>query len=229
MALLMCASKDDNALVFSSYRVATLPALALTASLMLALTSCDGGSGSDSASAAPSVIAPGAPGEKASTLSRDEAAEALPDDSPNAADVTYVTNMIAHHQQALVMTALAGTHAAGKQVRGLAARIDAAQGPEIDVMEAWLKTNGGSGGTAHGHDHSSMPGMATAAQLAALREARGAEFDRQFLSLMITHHRGAVTMATDVLTHGRNVQVGEWANDVIAQQSAEIARMRAMG
>ena len=66
----MRASKDDNALVFSSNRVATLPALALTASLVLALTSCDGGSGGRSASAAPSVIAPGAPGEKATTLSR---------------------------------------------------------------------------------------------------------------------------------------------------------------
>ncbi|WP_431954895.1 DUF305 domain-containing protein [Actinacidiphila sp. bgisy167] len=192
---------------------------------MLALTGCDGGSASESASAAPSVIAPGAPGEKATTLSQEEAAKALPDDSPNAADVTYVTNMIAHHQQALVMTALADTHASDKQVRGLAARIDAAQGPEIDVMEAWLKTHGDS----HGHDHSKMPGMATEAQLAALRQARGAEFDRQFLRLMITHHLGAVTMATEVLTHGRNVQVGEWANEVIAQQSAEIARMRAMG
>lgn len=225
----MRASKDDNARVFSSNRVATLPALALTASLVLALTSCDGGSGGESASAAPSVIAPGAPGGKATTLSKDEAAEALPDDSPNPADLTYVTNMIAHHQQALVMTALADTHASDEQVRGLAARIDAAQGPEIDVMEAWLRTNGGSHDAGHEHDHSSMPGMATAAQLAELRAARGADFDRRFLRLMITHHRGAVTMATDVLTHGRNVQVGEWANEVIAQQSAEIARMRAMG
>lgn len=225
----MRASTDDNARVFSSYRVATLPVLALTAALLLALTGCDGGSASESASAAPSVIAPGAPGEKATTLSQEDAAKALPDDSPNAADVTYVTNMIAHHQQALVMTSLADTHASGKQVRGLAARIDAAQGPEIDVMEAWLKTNGGSHDAAHGHDHSKMPGMATEAQLAALRQARGAEFDRQFLRLMITHHQGAVTMATEVLTHGRNVQVGEWANEVIAQQSAEIARMRAMG
>ncbi|WP_431963384.1 DUF305 domain-containing protein [Actinacidiphila sp. bgisy160] len=215
--------------MFSSHRVTTPPLLALAASLVLTLTSCDGGSGSNSAPPAPSVIAPGAPGEKATTLSRDEAAKALPDDSPNAADLAYVTNMIAHHQQALVMTALADSHAWDQRVRGLAARIDAAQGPEIDTMEAWLKTNGGSHGTAHGHDHASMPGMATAAQLAALREARGKEFDRQFLRLMIAHHRGAVTMATDELTHGRNVQVGEWANEVIAQQSAEIARMRAMG
>lgn len=228
MALLMYAPKDDNGPVFSSYRLTTLFALVLTVSSALALTGCDGGSGNDAATAAPSVIAPGAPGERATTLSAEEAAKARPDDTPNAADLTYVTNMIAHHQQALAMTALADSYASDKRVRGLAGRIDAAQGPEIESMEAWLKTNG-EGAHAPGHDHAAMPGMATAAQLAALREARGAEFDRQFLSLMITHHRGAVTMATDVLTQGRNVQVGEWANEVIAQQSAEIARMRAMG
>jgi uncharacterized protein (DUF305 family) len=73
-----------------------------------------------------------------------------------------------------------------------------------------------------------MPGMATDEQLAALRKADGAAFDRLFLTLMITHHQGAVTMATEVLSGGRNVQVEEWANEVIAQQTSEIRRMRAL-
>ncbi|MEU6344569.1 DUF305 domain-containing protein [Streptomyces sp. NPDC046977] len=199
---------------------------------MLTLSGCDGG-GDDAKAAAPSVIAPGRPGEDAATLSADEAAKARPDDTPNAADLSYTTNMIAHHEQALVMAAYADTRASGTKVRALAARIEAAQGPEIKTMAAWLKENGGaSPGTGHnhgqGHDHASMPGMASPAQLAALRDARGTAFDRLFLQLMIAHHEGAITMATEVLTEGRNVQVGEWASEVIAQQTAEIGRMRAL-
>ncbi|MFD3455580.1 DUF305 domain-containing protein [Streptomyces sp. NPDC058691] len=198
---------------------------------MLALTGCDGGGGDDAKAAAPSVIAPGRPGEDAATLSADEAAKARPDDTPNAADLAYTKNMIAHHEQALVMTAYADTRASGTKVRALAARIDAAQGPEIKAMAAWLKENGGASpdaGHDHDHDHASMPGMATPAQLAELRAAKGPAFDRLFLRLMIAHHEGAVTMATEVLSGGRNVQVGEWASEVIAQQTAEIGRMRSL-
>ncbi|MFJ4846900.1 MULTISPECIES: DUF305 domain-containing protein [unclassified Streptomyces] len=195
---------------------------------MLTLTGCDGG-GDDAKAAAPSVIAPGRPGEDAATLSADEAAKARPDDTPNAADLSYTTNMIAHHEQALVMATYADTRASGTKVRALAARIEAAQGPEIKTMAAWLKENGGaSPGTGHDHDHASMPGMASPAQLAELAAARGTAFDRLFLRLMIAHHEGAITMATEVLTEGRNVQVGEWASEVIAQQTAEIGRMRAL-
>ena len=71
-----------------------------------------------------------------------------------------------------------------------------------------------------------MPGMATEAQLKKLRAAKGTAFDRLFLTLMITHHEGAVTMATDVKAQGDNIQVEEMADDVIAQQTAEMSRMR---
>ena len=73
-----------------------------------------------------------------------------------------------------------------------------------------------------------MPGMATEAQLAELRAAKGAAFDELFLKLMVTHHEGAVTMAAEVLAQGNNVLVEEMANDVIAQQTAEINRMRSL-
>ncbi|MFE6852269.1 DUF305 domain-containing protein, partial [Streptomyces sp. NPDC057674] len=79
-----------------------------------------------------------------------------------------------------------------------------------------------------GHDHHSMPGMASEAQLEQLRNAKGKAFDALFLKLMITHHEGAVTMAAEVLSEGNNVLVEEMANDVIAQQSAEIGRMRSL-
>ncbi|MFB9392692.1 DUF305 domain-containing protein [Streptomyces coeruleoprunus] len=183
-----------------------------------------------------SVLAPGKPGEPARTLSPEEAASALPDDSPNPADFSYTRMMIVHHQQALRMTALAPKQAASEQVRNLAARIDAAQRPEIDAMRGWLKIHGDKKpsdghGTGHGHsDHGSgtMPGMATEAQLTQLAAARGEAFDELFLQLMITHHQGALVMAGDVLGQGRNNQVQEMANDVIAQQTAEINRMRSM-
>ncbi|MET8682355.1 DUF305 domain-containing protein [Streptomyces sp. NPDC004647] len=193
---------------------------------VLALAGCE----SDSAATAddgPSVVAPGKPGEAAQTLSADEAKKAVGDDSPNSADFGYVQRMIKHHRQALVMTGLAEKHAQSGTVRRLADRISAAQGPETKAMQGWQKRNGGPGEHA-GHDHGAMPGMATGEQLAELREARGRAFDELFLKLMITHHQGAVTMATELLSDGNNVLVEEMANDVIAQQTSEINRMRGM-
>ncbi len=172
------------------------------------------------------VVAPGKPGEPAKPLTADEAAQARGDDAPDSADFGYVQMMIPHHRQALVMTALARRHAADARVGRLAARIAAAQGPEIGAMKGWLSGHGGP--RAEGHHHGDMPGMAGAAQLERRRAARGAEFDALFLTLMIAHHRGAVTMATDVLSAGRNTLVEEMADDVIAQQSAEIGRMERM-
>lgn len=213
-------------------RIRGWAAVAAAAVAVLALGACE--SGSDGPSKAdgaggPSVVAPGKPGEPARTLSAEEAAKAAPDDSPNSADFGYARMMIEHHEQALVMTALVPDRADSAPVKRLAERIAAAQRPEVDAMRGWLKNNGGDNKTdEHGHDHGTMPGMATDAQLKQLREADGRAFDELFLKLMITHHQGAVTMAADVLSEGNNVQVEEMANDVIAQQTAEIGRMRDM-
>ncbi|MGW3634055.1 DUF305 domain-containing protein [Streptomyces sp. NPDC005122] len=176
----------------------------------------------------PSVIAPGKPGEAAETLSADDAAkQRAEDDSPNSADYAYARMMIEHHAQALEMTRLAPRQAESGRVKALAARITAAQGPEINTMKGWLDTHDGDGHATE-HRHEAMPGMATDAQLKALRVARGKVFDRLFLKLMITHHDGAVSMATDVKAQGNNIQIEEMADDVIAQQTSEISRMRAM-
>ncbi|MFF9624362.1 DUF305 domain-containing protein [Streptomyces griseosporeus] len=205
------------------------PAAAVLLLTALALTGCDSGPDTDaSPSGGPSVLVPGNPGEPNRTLSAQDAAEQrAEDDTPNSADVAYARMMIAHHEQALEMTRLAPEQAGSEAVRRLAERISAAQGPEIYAMTSWLKTNGKSP-TAEGHDHHTMPGMATEAQLARLREARGAAFDDLFLTLMITHHEGAITMATDVKAQGNSVVVEEMADDVIAQQTSEITRMRRM-
>ncbi|MFF8959680.1 DUF305 domain-containing protein [Streptomyces sp. NPDC014894] len=218
-------------------------ALAVTAAV-LALAACESDSGAGpraDKSAGPSVVAPGRPGEPAKTLSAEDARKALPDDSPNDADLAYARMMIEHHRQALTMTALAPDRGESKKVKALAERISASQKPEIGAMEGWLKSHGGDaakdgkgdggheGHEGHeGHDAGSMPGMATEAQLKKLRESRGKEFDELFLTLMITHHEGAITMATQVLADGNNVRVEEMAGDVIAGQTTEIDRMRDM-
>ncbi|MFF7882479.1 DUF305 domain-containing protein [Streptomyces sp. NPDC020794] len=209
-------------------------ALLGTASLtvaVLALGGCDSGSASTPKSAGtsgPSVIAPGKPGEAAETLSAADAAkQRSEDDSPNAADFAYARMMIAHHTQALEMTGLAPKQAVSGQVKRLAARIAAAQGPEITTMKGWLTTHEGDKRPTE-HRHEEMPGMATEAQLKQLRAARGKAFDALFLKLMITHHDGAISMATEVKAQGNNIQVEEMADDVIAQQTSEISRMREM-
>ncbi|MGW5331849.1 DUF305 domain-containing protein [Streptomyces bauhiniae] len=220
------------------HRRASLTTALLTAAAVLAAGGCSGSANAgdpdakSTAHTGPSVIAPGKPGEANRTMSAEEAAEQRQDDnSPNTADRSYARMMIAHHTQALKMTELAPKRAGSTQVKRIAERISAAQGPEISAMKGWLATNGtndpdGQGGTAH--DHSTMPGMATEAQLTELRAAQGKAFDRLFLKLMIAHHEGAITMATDVKAQGNNIQIEEMADDVIAQQTSEIVRMRDM-
>jgi uncharacterized protein (DUF305 family) len=174
------------------------------------------------------VIAPGEPGEANRTLSAEEAADRRSEnDSPNSADVSYVRMMIEHHAQALVMTELAPGRAESKDVKRIAERIAAGQKPEIEAMKGWLKSYG-KPLKAERHEHATMPGMATQAQLKKLRAADGKAFDRLFLALMTTHHQGAITMATDVKGQGNNIRVEEMADEVIAQQTSEITRMRSM-
>ncbi|MEV5974159.1 DUF305 domain-containing protein [Streptomyces sp. NPDC051921] len=212
-------------------RRTVIAALAVTA--VLALGACESASESDDSapkaggSSGPAIVAPGKPGEPAKRVSPEEAARLMPDEKPNGADFRYVQMMIEHHRQAITMTALAPQRAGSPQVKNVAARIAAAQGPEIGAMQGWLKNNGGARPLS-GHDHHTMPGMATEAQLAELRAAKGKAFDELFLKLMVVHHEGAVTMAAEALSQGNNVLVEEMANDVIAQQTAEIDRMRSL-
>jgi uncharacterized protein (DUF305 family) len=156
-------------------------------------------------------------------------------------DVQFVTGMIHHHAQALVMSGYAPTHGARASVRTLAARITNAQNDEIALMQRWLGDRRQPvpevmvmNGTVmvHGADHAMhMPGMLTLDQLAALDRARGPEFDRLFLTLMIQHHEGAVTMVEQLLEHdgaAQDREVFKLASDVHVDQTTEIARMRRM-
>lgn len=126
---------------------------------------CSGPDSGTKAGGGPGVIAAGKPGEDASTLSAAEAAEAHPDDTPDQADIGYVTRMVEHHQRALLMSGLAAKRAESKWLKGLADRISASQGPEITTMSAWLKANGGMAEHS-AHEHGAMPGTATDQQIA---------------------------------------------------------------
>ena len=178
------------------------------------------------------VLQPGRPGDPAATVDPEQ----VPNDAAwNHSDVAFVQMMIPHHAQALEMSRLARTRAEDPQVKALARRILAAQGPEILTMAAWLqernidvpKAGEDPAEYDHGeHGHTPMMGMLTDEQMHRLEASRGHRFDRLFLEGMIGHHRGAVDMAQAVAQDGADVRVSELSADVVAGQSAEIERMR---
>ncbi|MCB7136023.1 DUF305 domain-containing protein [Cellulosimicrobium marinum] len=189
------------------------------------------------------VLQPGRPGDDTSTTAPEDFAGPLATGEWNQADVTFVTSMITHHLQALDMAALAPDRVASPEVATLAERITAAQGPEIHGLAAWLAERDlpvpaeaeqldGTGprvpATGHTHDHDGMAGMLSDAQMQALEDATGADFDRLFLEGMIQHHQGALDMADVVLVDGQDTYALEIAADTAAGQSAEIGRMQGL-
>ena len=151
---------------------------------------------------------------------------------PSDADLAFIHGMIAHHAQAVEMVALVPPRSARREIRLIAERIDVSQRDEIQWMRDWLAEHGGAAGTGHDHaamDHGAMPGMLSAEQMAALRQATGLAFDRRFLEGMIRHHEGALVMVKALLGAENAAQRSEifaFASDVDADQRAEIARMR---
>jgi uncharacterized protein (DUF305 family) len=194
---------------------------------------------------APARDGPGAP----ATVSRSPAEQARADSGRpayTAADVRFIQGMIAHHAQAVRMARWAATHGASESVQILAGRIDVGQRDEIAFMQRWLRERRqpipdpdarhdmGShrmpmpGTSAAG---TLTPGMLTPEQLAQLDAARGSEFDRLFLTFMIQHHEGALTMVQQLFSSpgaGQDVNVFRFASDVEADQTTEIERMRTM-
>ena len=148
-----------------------------------------------------------------------------------AADVHFMQGMIAHHGQAIHMSRLAAARGANPRVLRFANKIDQSQEVEIRQMQDWLRANGQAAPGADSWRTMSMPGMLTAEQLAGLDSAKGVDFDRQFLTLMIQHHRGALKMVADLLATplaAQDVDVSVFATDVEITQSAEIAIMQQM-
>ncbi|HEY0996138.1 MAG TPA: DUF305 domain-containing protein [Gemmatimonadaceae bacterium] len=157
------------------------------------------------------------------------------------ADVDFMAGMIHHHAQAILMAEWAPTHGASASVRTLAARIINAQRDDIALMQRWLRDRGQPVPAAtpgpmkmvmDGMEHDMlMPGMLTDAQLRELDAARGSAFDRLFLTYMIQHHRGAVSMVKELFgSYGaaQDDTVFKLASDVNVDQTTEIERMQKM-
>jgi uncharacterized protein (DUF305 family) len=179
---------------------------------------------------APAVVQAGAPGEASRAVARGERFETAPIPHTDA-DVRFLRDMILHHEQALEMTGLVPDRAARDDVRRLALRIEMSQNDEIAMMRRWLERRGESAADPHAHHraHDGMPGMLTAAQMASLRAARGAEFDRLFLELMILHHEGALLMVEQLLASegaAQDPEIFQMASHIDADQRAEMERMR---
>jgi len=168
-----------------------------------------------------------------------------------AADVRFMQGMIHHHAQAVVMASWAPAHAASEAVKILAGRIDVGQRDEIAFMERWLRDrHQPTPDPLSKHDSADhqmsmkgmsmpgmsmpdtlMPGMLTPQQMERLSAAKGSEFDRLFLTFMIQHHQGALTMVNQLFSSQGAAQeeyVFRFASDVSTDQTTEIERMRSM-
>ena len=224
--------------------------IGLLPGIVLVAAACGGGAaatpapatpGPQPAQTAPRIVQPGAPGQPSTTI-------AAPQPAPRhtAADTAFMQGMIGHHAQALEMVTLLKTRTDSQNMKLMAARIEVSQRDEIRMMQDWLRTRGetvpevaqpGAGSGAndahamHMRDGKLMPGMLTPEQMAKLAAARGTEFDKLFLELMIQHHEGALVMVKDLMSSpgsGQDANLFAFAADVEADQSAEIHRMRVM-
>ena len=161
----------------------------------------------------------------------------------NDADVSFATDMIPHHAQALVMVDLSRDRPLDPDVEALMEQIQAAQTPEIQTMAGWLTSWGEdipatTRDHVHGGDHGAegadaapmddMPGMMSADDMAALEAADDGDFQRHLLEMMIEHHEGAIEMAQAELDQGRHQPALDLAQTIIDGQTAEIETMRAL-
>jgi uncharacterized protein (DUF305 family) len=156
-----------------------------------------------------------------------------------AADIAFMSHMIGHHAQAVKMAGWAASHVASRSLQIFCARIATGQTAEIGLMQQWLRERlqpvpeaDARGMKMPGMEHYMvMPGMLTDEQMAALDSARGVDFDRLFLTFMIQHHQGALTMVEELFNTPGAAQdeiVFKFANDVQVDQNTEIARMQQM-
>ncbi len=185
----------------------------------------------------PVVVQPGAPGEPTKKLPADTHGTLPP---LAAADVEFMQGMIMHHSQAVEMTDLIESHTENPAVRRLGAKISSSQADEIRMMQRWLAARGQATSMSmpgmpdmglDGKPMAPMPGMLTPEQMKALRAARGAEFDRLFLTGMIQHHGGALVMVKDLFDTagaGQDAEIFNFATDVDNTQRAEIKIMQNM-
>jgi uncharacterized protein (DUF305 family) len=198
----------------TSHRLATV--------LFLACCGCRAAGGP-----APPLVQPGAPGESTRAITPDRAID-LPAVPHTVAETRFMQGMIAHHAQALEMTTLAAERSGRDDVKLMARRMALSQEDEIKLMQEWLVRRAEAVPDSHAHHGATMPGMLTEAEMNRLAAARGVDFDRLFVELMIKHHGGALTMVEELLSHenaGQDPELRDFASDVDVDQRGEIARL----
>ncbi|MBC2933294.1 DUF305 domain-containing protein [Nocardioides sp. zg-1228] len=224
-------------------------AVVVSVAVALGVSGCTGEEPSRDTEQGAPVVQLGAPGEAGKTMSPEEV-ESLAVPTYTASDVAFVEEMVPHHTQALEMTALVADRTGTRAILTLAERIEVSQVEELAQLEGWLTRRGeGAGETPddHGsgddeqHDdhgdeaggavatHAGMPGMATPEQMERLADARGRDFDRLFLQLMIRHHEGAIVMVETLLADGSGGQESEvfqLATHIASDQAVEVASMK---
>ncbi|CAM3586602.1 DUF305 domain-containing protein [Micrococcus flavus] len=226
----------------------TMTLTALTLASALTLTACGTGAQDENAGAEASATATGsAPAAtpaatdtatpsatESATSSATGSAEEVSAEH-NDADVMFAQMMIPHHQQAVEMSEmLLAKDEIPAEVAEFAQKVIDAQGPEIERMNAMLTAWGedpvdmGDMGDMEGMDHGGMSGMMSEEDMAALEQAQGTEAARLYLEQMTAHHKGAVDMAKDEAKDGQNPQAVQLAEQVIADQEAEITEMEQM-
>ncbi len=202
-------------------KMSTTAASTMTAGALLALTAITGCSSTAPTTTPVTTATAGTTSSAGSTIG-----------PHNEADVAFATDMIPHHAQAVQMANSAPSRAASPVVKSLAQQIKKAQDPEIITMSGWLRSWGqpvpaASTGTMH-MGAGTGARMMSAADMAGLDKATGPAYDRMWVTLMIRHHQGAVTMATTERTHGTNAGAKRLAAQIITSQNAEITRMRTL-
>lgn len=214
-----------------------LPTSVLAVTTALLLAGCGGGT-STTGSSSPSAPAAGSSAPQAGSSSAPAAAH-------NRQDVTFSRDMIPHHASAIAMAKLAEQRAGSPEVKTLAQRIEQAQDPEIKTMSGWLRSwnepvpdvaavmSSGDGGhgaatSSGGHGGGSAMGGMDPADMQKLMNARGAEFDRMFLQMMIGHHQDAVEMGRTEQAQGKFGPAKQLAGEIVRTQNAEIDQMRGL-
>lgn len=154
-----------------------------------------------------------------------------PTENPNALnedDAMWLAMMLAHHDQAIQMSDFALSQTKNQEIKDLATAIRGAQYPEMEYMNGLLYEGGYTEPIDVSTHMSHMQGMLTAEELAALGALTGTEFDKAFLTAMIAHHEGAVSMSENMLVSGINTKVKELAGKIIDAQNQEIVKMQVM-
>ena len=217
----------------------TMTLTALTLASALTLTACGTGAQDENAgaeasatatssapAATPAATATATPSTTATGSAEEVSAE------HNDADVMFAQMMIPHHQQAVEMSEmLLAKDDVPAEVAAFAQKVIDAQGPEIERMNAMLTAWGQDPVDTdgmEGMDHGGMSGMMSEEDMTALDQAQGTEAARLYLEQMTAHHKGAVDMAKDEVEDGQNPQAVQLAEQVIADQEAEITEMQQM-